>query len=139
MKVDKVVKRETIKIGIGILVFSSIVQVVFLILGKYSLAVLLGSVYGGVIALLNFFFMGLAVQGATAMEDPNEAKRKMQSSYSMRQLGLLFTIGAGVYISVHYGIFHWLPILLAVFYPRLTITIQRIFIKEEHTEGGDTN
>ena len=139
MKVDKVVKKETLNIGLGILVCSVITQIIFLICGKYSLAVLLGSIYGGVVALLNFFLMGLTVQSATKMEDENMAKRKIQFSYSMRQLGLMLMIGLGMYIAVNYGIFHWLPILLAVIYPRLTIYVIGFLRKGWDTKRGEVS
>lgn len=137
MKVDKVVKKETLNIGLGILVCSVITQIVFLICGKYSLAVLLGSIYGGAIVLLNFFLMGLTVQNVTKIEDQNMAKKKIQFSYSMRQLGLMLFVGLGMYIAVNFEIFHWLPILLAIVYPRVTIFFVGLFRKEWHTKRGD--
>jgi len=131
-----VVKRETINMAVGILVCSTITQIVFMICGKYSLAVFIGSIYGGAVALLNFFLMGLTVQSVTKIEDQNDAKKKMQFSYSLRQLGLMLLIGAGMYMAVTYGIFHWLPILLAVIYPRLIIAFVGFF-KERRTKRGD--
>ncbi len=139
MKVDKIIVKETINIGLGILICSGITQIGFLIFGQYSLAVLLGSIYGGAIALLNFFLMGLAVQKVADMEDPNAAKRKMQASYSMRQLLLLLLVGVGMYIAVNYEIFHWLPILLAIIYPRLIIAFGGIFRKEWREKRGDNS
>lgn len=137
MKIDKVVKKETINIAVGILVCSAITQVVFVIAGKYNLAVLLGSIYGGGIALLNFFLMGLTVQSVANMEDQNMAKKKMQFSYSSRQLLLMLMVGAGMYIAVTFKVFHWLPILMAVFYPRLTISVNGLIRKKSNPERGD--
>lgn len=137
MKVDKIIIKETVNIGIGILICSGITQIGFLIFDQYSLAVLFGSVYGGAIALLNFFLMGLTVQKVADMEDQNAAKRKMQASYSMRQLILLILVGFGMYIAVNHEVFHWLPILLAVIYPRLIIAFGGIFRKEWRSKRGD--
>lgn len=137
MKVDKVVKKETINMGLGILVCSAITQIVFFILGKYSLAVLLGSIYGGAVILLNFFLMGLTVQSVTKLDDQNMAKKKIQFSYSMRQLALMLLIGLGMYISVNFEIFHWLPILLAIIYPRIIIFFIGFFRKEWNSKRGD--
>ena len=137
MRVDKVVKKETMNMAAGILVCSVITQIVFAIVGKYSLAVLLGSIYGGGIALLNFFLMALTVQSVATIEDGNTAKKKMQFSYSLRQLGLMLLVGAGMYIAVTFEIFHWLPILLAVIYPRLTIAFAGAIKKESPSKGGD--
>ncbi len=137
MKVDKVVKKETLNIAIGILVCSAITQIIFIICGKYSLAVFLGSLYGSGITLLNFFLMGLTIQSITKMEDGNMAKKKMQLSYSLRQLGLMLMVGAGMYVAVKYEVFHWLSVLIAVIYPRLTIAFAGFFKKKWHSKRGD--
>lgn len=121
MKIDPVVKKESIRMTIGILVCIAVTQVLFFIFGKYNFSVLLGSIYGGVLALLNFFLMGLTIQSAASMEDKDMAKKKIQASYGMRQFGLMFFIGLGMYISVKYEIFNWLSILIAMVYPRITI------------------
>lgn len=137
MKVDKVVKKETINIAIGILVCSLILQVIFMIFGRYNLAVFLGTIYGGGISLLNFFLMGLTVQKVTRLKNENMAKKKMQFSYSLRQLGLMFLLGFGMYIAANYETFHWLPILLAITYPRITIAFVGLFQKEWRVKKGD--
>lgn len=129
MKVDKVVKKETINMGLGILVCSAVTQIIFLIFRAYSLAVLLGSIYGGAMVLANFFLMGITVQNVTKLDDENLAKKRIQFSYSMRQLGLILLLGMGMYIAVNFQIFHWLPILLAVVYPRLIILFLGLFRK----------
>ncbi|MDF2538727.1 MAG: hypothetical protein K0S76_1748 [Herbinix sp.] len=137
MNVDKVVKKETLNMAVGILVFSVITQIFFLIFGKFDLSVLFGSVYGGAVALLNFFLMGLTIQNITKTEDQNMAKKKMQLSYSLRQLVLMLLVGAGMYIAINYKIFHWLPILIAIIYPRLIIMFSKYFRKDLRSERGD--
>lgn len=137
MIVDKVVKKETINIAIGILICSVITQMIFLIIGNYNLGVLLGSIYGGVVVLLNFFLMGLTVQNVTKIEDQSEAKKRIQLSYSIRQLVLFLLIGAGMYIAVTFEIFHWFPILIAVLYPRITIAAISIYRRKLQLEGGE--
>lgn len=137
MKVDKIVKKETLNLALGILICSAITQIGFIIFRQYSLAVFLGTLYGGGIALLNFFLMGLTVQNVTKLEDENMAKKKMQFSYSLRQLGLMLLIGLGMYIAINYNIFHWLPILLAVIYPRLIIAFIGFYRKDWRSKRGD--
>jgi hypothetical protein len=65
----------------------------------------------------------------TKLDDENLAKKRIQFSYSMRQLGLILLLGMGMYIAVNFQIFHWLPILLAVVYPRLIILFLGLFRK----------
>jgi len=135
MTVDKVVKQETLNIAKGLLICSAITMLVYFVVGQFTLAVLLGSLYGCAISLLNFFLMGLTVQNITKTEDEKMAKKKMQFSYSMRQLGLLLLVGLGMYISVEYEIFHWLPILISLIYPRLIIGVITIINKKGVKRG----
>ncbi|HHU74674.1 MAG TPA: ATP synthase subunit I [Clostridiales bacterium] len=137
MKVDTVVKKETINIGIGIIFWSILLQIIFMIIGRYSLPVLFGTIYGGIISLLNFFLMGLSIQKITKIPDKNKAKMRMQASYATRQLGLMILVGFGLYMAVNYEIFHWIPIVLAVLYPRLTIAFGGLFRKEWRIKKGD--
>lgn len=137
MKVDKVVKKETLNIAVGILICSMIIQIIFLIIGKYSLGILLGSIYGGSVVLLNFFLMGLTVQKVTKIEDQNEAKKRMQFSYTGRQLILFLLIGFGMYVSVTYEIFHWFPVLIALIYPRIIIGVVAVYRKKTQLEGDE--
>lgn len=137
MAVDKVVKQETLKIAKGLLVCSGITMFVYLIIGQFNIAVLLGSLYGCAVALLNFFLMGLTVQNVTKTEDEKMAKKKMQFSYSVRQLGLLLLVGLGMYISVQFEVLHWLPILIAIIYPRLIIGVISILNKKGQAKRGD--
>ena len=87
MKIDPTVKKETGYIAIVTLLAGVLQQAVFLILGKWTLAVLLGGIYGWAVALGNFFFMGLSVQKAVSQEE-KDAKSTLKFSQSMRLLAL---------------------------------------------------
>lgn len=137
MKVEQVVKKETMKMAAGLLVCSAITQLVFLIFRKYDVSVLLGSLYGCGVMLLNFFLMGITVQNVVKTEDEKMGKKKMQFSYSLRQLGLMLLMGLGMYLYANYGIFHWIPLILSMIYPRLIIGVQSIINKERHAKRGD--
>lgn len=137
MKVEQVVKKETLRLAVGLLICSAITQFVFVIAGKYTLSVTLGSLYGCAVMLLNFFLMGITVQNVVKTEDEKMGKKKMQFSYSMRQLGLMLLMGFGMYVYANYGIFHWIPLILSMIYPRLLIGVQSIFNKERRAKRGD--
>ncbi|NLJ91104.1 MAG: hypothetical protein GX323_09420, partial [Clostridiales bacterium] len=101
MRLSSEVRKEVITIGIGIVVCSIITMIVFLIIGKYDLSVLLGTVYGGVISFLNFLFLAMTVQKIADMAEQNiidDAKKRMQASYSSRQLGVTIAIGVGLFV-----------------------------------------
>ena len=59
MKIDPTVKKETLFVGGVTLILSMLMQSVFLIIGRWDLSVLFGNLLGGVIGVLNFFFLGL--------------------------------------------------------------------------------
>ena len=61
MKVDKTVAKETEYIAFFSVVLSVLMQAVFLIIGKWNYTVLLGNIWGIIIAVGNFFVMGLFV------------------------------------------------------------------------------
>ena len=51
--------------------------------------VFLGGIGGGLIAVLNFFLMGLAVQKAASATDEGTARMKLKASYSQRFLMMM--------------------------------------------------
>ncbi len=138
MRLSSEVKKEVVTIGIGIVTCSIITIVVFLIIGKFDLSVLLGGIYGGVVSFLNFLFLAFTVQRIADMAEQNlvdDAKKRMQASYSSRQLGMTIAIGIGLFIGTKYGVFHWLPMIIAASYPRITILALSLFNKKYKKKG----
>ena len=54
--------------------------------------VILGGIGGGVIAVLNFFLMGLAVQKAASATDEGTARMKLKASYSQRFMMMILWV-----------------------------------------------
>ena len=52
----------------------------------FDYTVILGGLFGGAVAVLNFFLMGMAVQKAAAETEEAAAKRWIQASYSQRNM-----------------------------------------------------
>ena len=110
-KVQPAVKKETGKVsaitGIGLL----IMWIVFGVLHAFmpqkvplDYTVFLGGAAGGCVAVLNFFFMGLAVQKAAAATDEDTARMRIKASYSQRMLiQMLWVIIAIVAPCFHFG------------------------------------
>ena len=120
MKLDPVVKKENIYMIIGSAVCTAVVQLVFLVFGKFDYTVLLGGLWGFIITVLNFFIMTLAIQKAMELNDEQQAKMKIQGSYTIRMLLLIALMIVGVVLPF----MHWVPILISVFYPRVVITVR---------------
>ena len=53
---------------------------------------ILGGIGGGVIAVLNFFLMGLAVQKAASATDEGTARMKLKASYSQRFMMMILWV-----------------------------------------------
>ncbi|MCD8013545.1 MAG: hypothetical protein LUG99_10275 [Lachnospiraceae bacterium] len=93
VEVQPVVKKETRRVAVMTAAGIVAMWIVFAILHAvwpgtvpFDYTVILGGLSGGVIAVLNFFLMGLMVQSATAAADDEAARAKVKASYSQRLL-----------------------------------------------------
>ena len=62
----------------------------------FDYTVMLGGIGGGVIAVLNFFLMGLAVQKAASATDEGTARMKLKASYSQRFMMMILWVIAAI-------------------------------------------
>ncbi len=115
-KIDRTVLTETGYIALSVLILSALMQAVFLAVGAWDGAVLLGNLLGGAAAITNFFLMGLTVQAATA-KDEKSAKAAMRSSQSLRTVFLFAAAALGVLLPC----FDTIASLLPLFFPRIAI------------------
>ena len=147
IKVQETVKRETLRIAAGTLVLTALMVAVFLILGLFEIAGLLGALLGCAVAVLNFFLLALSVQKAAEEmngvqlppleeneENPDEtpqppispqaaqAKKRMQLSYTGR---MLLTVLLAV-IALSVPCFNPIAALVPQLFPRLVIQIWSI-------------
>ena len=154
LKVQQAVKQETKKIAAGVIVLSVLMDAVYLIIGRFSTAVLLGTLLGAAFAVGNFFLMALSVQHAAEKmngvrlppqpeteedgegEAPEkaelspqarQARRGMQLSYTGR-MALLAAMAAVAYFTPFIDA---VPALLAQLFPRLTIFVEGILLNKE--------
>ena len=118
-KPQKTVLRETKRIAIGEVVLLAIMWIVYALTGRFSLAVVLGSLIGGAYAVFNFFMLGMTVQKAAQMQPDNAemARMQMKSSYNMRMVGMLAVAVLAFALPFVDGLAAVIPLL----FPRLTI------------------
>ncbi len=135
MRVQPAVKKETLHIAAGTGLMTAVMLLVFLLLGRLTLPVVLGALLGACFAVLNFFLLGLTVQGALRTGDENRSKMKMQLSYTLRMLLTLAVLLVG--FSVPW--FYWLSTVLPLLFPRLTIFAMQLLglYEPERPERGD--
>ena len=73
-KCSAVILKETKYIFVWEIILSLPMQALFYILGEWDYTVLLGNTLSGVVAVLNFFLMGIAVRKAIG-EKENDARK----------------------------------------------------------------
>ena len=130
IKIEPAVKLESKRIAIGVLAMSVIMEIVFVVLGRFDYTVLLGNLLGGGWAILNFFLMALAVQKSVKKELPQEAKLVLQNSYTKR---LLFSV-AILLIGIKVEYFNWISVVIPLILPRITIAIIKLPIFQRKEE-----
>lgn len=125
MKIDKTVIKETKYIAAFVVIFSLLMQAVFLVISKWDYTVLLGNVWGAALAVGNFFAMGLYVQKAVTQEE-KDAKQTIKMSQSVRFAALVLLTGVGVVIPF----FNWIAVVAPLVFPSFAIFLRPIIDKK---------
>lgn len=122
-KIDSIVIRETAFVASGSLVLCALMNSVFLVIGKWDLTVLFGTLLGYAASVGNFFLMALTVQGSVG-KDEKTIKTRMRLSLVLREL-LLFGIALGAYFMK--GVFNIIPLVITYIFPRIVIMFRTRF------------
>lgn len=91
--IQPAVKKETRRVAISTITGVVLMWIAFAVLHlvipekvPFDHTVILGGIGGGIIAVLNFFLMGMTVQKIASETDEDRAKMWMKNSYSKRML-----------------------------------------------------
>jgi len=138
-KIDNVVYKEAAFVGAWVLIFSAVMEAVFLIIGKWDYTVLLGNLISGAIGVINFLLLGFTVQKAlTYGSDPKKAGNIMKLS----QLGRLALMGGVAVLGATLDCFNLWATLIPLLFPRLSMIIRQIMLRKvvravkDMTENG---
>ena len=101
-----------------------------LLLGRDLVPVLLGMALGHSAAAANFVLTGIAAEEAVQLP-PDQARRKMASSYFSRMLMLALVLAAGLIISW----FDPISVVFPLFFVKISLTVGYIFLGK----GGNKN
>ena len=101
-----------------------------LLLGRDLVPVLLGMALGNSAAAANFVLTGKAAEEAVQLP-PDQARRKMASSYFSRMLMLALVLAAGLIISW----FDPISVVFPLFFVKISLTVGYIFLGK----GGNKN
>ena len=121
-KIDATVRKETLYIAAFTLIFSAVMELVFLLLGYWSYKVALGNLLGFTAAVLNFFLMGYTVQQAVLLDEEG-ARKKIRLSQSLRMLMLVGFAAVGCIFKC----FNPIAVLLPLLFPRIAILFRPLF------------
>lgn len=124
-RIDPTILKETAFIFAMSLLFSAVMQGVFLLCGAWNITVLLGNLLGVAATVLNFFWLGISVQNALGKEE-NEAKRIVRKSQSAR----LFFLLAVAIVAYLIPAFHLLATAIPFLFSRLALLIRPLFPME---------
>ncbi len=128
VKIDKTVIKETKYIASFVIIFSVLMQAIFLIIGKWHFTVLLGNLWGAAVAVGNFFVMGLYVQKAVSQEE-SDAKQTIKASQSLRFAALVLLTGIGV--AVFYNNYAWISVVVPLVFPSIAIYLRPLIDKNK--------
>ena len=147
MRPDRAVRRETLRVAAGVFALVAVMLAVYAVLGKLTASVALGGIYTGLLTVLNFFIMGLTVQGVTdrAAEKERseqeladltiEMKNRMKLSYNARMITLFALLVVGLTVFK----FDPLATILPVVFPTIVIRVLQIMEakKPSVSEGSE--
>ena len=131
-RLDGTVKKECLITALWVLILSVPMQILYLLCGFWSVGALLGNLYGGAVAVLNFFLLGLTVQNALGREE-KEAKSLVKLSLSGRMLLLL---GAGA-LGIALPCFDSLAVVIPFVFPRISVYFRAYHEKKKNAKNGN--
>lgn len=125
------IKREISFITAWIVIFSAVMQGVFLILHffgivKWDYTAVLGNLLGAVFSVLNFVFLGFTVESAVNKEE-KQAQSSIRISRMLRNLMIGAVIIAGIYIPI----FNVWAVALPFFFPKIGIILRSKFLENK--------
>ena len=121
------VRKETKRVAV-ITVIGVVIEIaVFAILHfaafpdkvPFDYRVILGTVCGGAVAILNFFLMGITVQKVSSTEDEQKASARMKASYTQRMLLQVIWI----VLAIALPCFHYVAGIIPLLFPSLGLKL----------------
>ena len=128
---DPAVKKETLMIAVGTVILSALMQVVFILIRKWDLPVLWGTLLGTAAAILNFFLMALTVVKCIELA-PDKAALKIRVS----QGGRLMMLAVIAIIAAVLPCFNLYAAVIPLLFPRIVIMFWQLTHKGEKLDPG---
>ncbi len=129
------VVKTTLYVAAFSLVLSLIMELIFVIVGKWNLGVVYSNCLSWGVSVLNFFLMALTVTKAT--ENPESSSVKLKLS----QAGRLAMIAAVLAIGFIFDCFNKIALVIPIFFPRISFLFSGTFgiFKDETPTAHDAD
>lgn len=127
-------KKNILQVVAGSLILGAAMDIVFLVIGRFDLSVLWGTLLGIACASLNFAFLAATV--AKSLGKGKAAGGYMGTSYLLR----LFFIGAVVIFAIKSPYINYIAAVIPLLFPRVIIIVLQGIMKwntKPEVEEGD--
>ena len=126
----KFILKETATVAIGVGICTVVMIGIFALLGHFDMTVLWGGIAGGVLAVLNFFFMAV---GATLAADKAEEQNVKggQATIQASYIGRLAVMALILFALVKSGLCDVFAVVLPLAFNRPILTLTEFFRKED--------
>ena len=133
LRLQPAVKKETRNVSAFVIAGVVVMWIIFAVGHRFrpekipfDYTVILGGLFGGIVAVLNFLLMGLTVQKVASTEDEQLARGMMRSSYSRRMMMQMLWVVAAIAAPCFHFVAGLVPLLLPGAGIRLSGIIQAI-------------
>ena len=129
MESRKIVFQETGIVAAGVAACSAVMVGIFVMLGKFEMSVLWGSLMGAALSIGNFFLMAIGTCLAADRAEQQDVKGGtllVRNSYLLR-LTVLFVI---LFACAKSGVFNLIALVLPQVFVRPTLTVAEFFRKK---------
>lgn len=124
--IDPAVKKETLRIAIGTVILSVVMELVFVLLGKWDLSVLWGNLLGAFTAVMNFFLMAQTVVKCVSLP-PDKAALKIRASQGGRLIAMAAIAALGGLLPC----FNLYATVIPLLFPRIVIMFWQLTHRDE--------
>lgn len=129
MESRKIALHETSIVALGVTICVGLMFGIYALIGRFSIAVLLGGLVGGLVSIANFFAIAIVATLAADRAEKQDVlggKKLISSSYPLRMLAI-----AGIlFVCAKSGVFDVVALVLPLVFVRPTITVAEFFRKK---------
>lgn len=129
MRMNETVRRETSYILVWVLILSTVMEAVFLVIGKWDLSVLEGNLVGGCLAVLNFLLLAVTVSKLVDKGETDKLELTMRATKSLRMAGMVVLCILSISLLKTNPYATLIPLL----FPRVGLAVKKV------KQGGDSS